>query len=365
MLGAWAAFEERIIRLQFGDGTRIEFYETLQILIENRVSINDALKELYSVWSNNGKSKSAALAVVTHDLMQQLSNGAKLSSAIARWAPYEEVSLIAAGEKAGRLVAAFDDAVRVITAKQKIRSALMKATVYPTFLGIPLVILLWIISTKMVPSMARQSDPAGWSGAAYGLYLLSSFVTNYGVAAICLLVGLAIAIVFSFSRLTGSIRIYLDKWPFYSTYRMIHGSTFLLNLAVMMRAGISLYDALKLLHQYANPYMRERIQGAMYGIRQGANLGVALGNAGHGFPDKRAIQFIRILASREGFSESINKYSERWLMASIKRIEMLATVSLNSMLIVIGLVMALVVMGTQGMTADFEKSANHATQKLN
>jgi type II secretory pathway component PulF len=133
----------------------------------------------------------------------------------------------------------------------------------------------------------------------------------------------------------------------------------------MMRAGISLYDALKLLHQYANPYMRERIQGAMYGIRQGANLGVALGNAGHGFPDKRAIQFIRILASREGFSESINKYSERWLMASIKRIEMLATVSLNSMLIVIGLVMALVVMGTQGMTADFEKSANHATQKLN
>lgn len=364
-MSALAAFEEKIVRLQFGDGTRMEFYEGLQNLIENRVSVNDALKELYSVWSNNGKSKSAALAVITLDLMKQLSNGAQLSSAIARWAPYEEVSLIAAGEQAGRLVAAFDDAARVITAKQKIRGAVMKATVYPTFLGIPLVILLWIISSKMVPSMARQSDPTGWSGAAYGLYLLSSFVTNYGVVAICLLIGLATAIVFSFSRLTGLPRIFLDRGPFYSTYRMIHGSTFLLNLAVMMRAGIGLYDALKLLHQYSNAYMRERIQGAMYGIRQGSNLGVALEKAGHGFPDKRAIQFIRILASREGFSESINRYSERWLTASIKRIEMLATVSLNSMLIVIGLVMALVVMGTQGMTADFEKAANHAAQKVN
>jgi type II secretory pathway component PulF len=360
---AWASLEEAIIKAQFGAETRIEFYEGMQSLIENRVNVKMALQELYGVWSDNGKSKKAALALICQDLGVQVSNGTSLSRALSRWAPFEEVSLIAAGEQSGRLVEAFDDAIRVLTSKQKIRSAL-SGLIYPLFLTIPLSAVLWIISTEVVPKVAKTSDPEGWTGSAYLLYLLSSFVTNYGIALVCLLAIFAIGISYSLPRLRGQVRIIFDKLPVYSTYRMVHGSTFLINISVMMRASHKLRDSLELLEQYASPWMKERVEGALYGIRQGANLGIALENAGHNFPDKRAIQYIRILASRDGFAESLSKYSERWLASSIKRIERTAVLVRNIMLIMLGIVMALVVLGTQELQSNFDKSAHQATQSI-
>lgn len=358
---AWASFEDAIFRLQFGGNTRITFYEGLKNLVENDVPTSDAIKELYKVWSENGRKKSAALAVICKELVGQMANGAQLSAALARWAPYEEISLLGAGEHAGREADAFDDCIRVIEAKQRIRGALATAVVYPTFLMIPLSVLLWVISSKLVPAMVRISDPNGWTGAAYGLYMLASFVSNYGIAMLCILGILIIGFIYSLPRLNGSVRIVLDQGPFYSIYRMVHGSTFLLNLSVLMRAGVPVNEALQHLERYANPWLKERISGAQYGVRQGSQLGVALDNAGHRFPDKRAIQFIRILGERDGFSDSIARYSERWLETSIKRVSSFAEATKNIMFIIIGLVMSLIVIGTQDMQSGMAQQAENAS----
>jgi type II secretory pathway component PulF len=352
------------LSIRYGSATRINFYEGFQNLVENGLSVGESLKELYKVWSSDGKKPETPLAMITRDLLIQLSNGTSLSRALARWVPFEEASLLAAGEQKGRLVEAFNDVVRVITAKQEINSAIFKAVMYPMFLCLPLGVLLWIISSKLVPRMARTSDPESWTGGAYLLYRLADFLMSYGIALVLLLIAAAILVVASLPRLTGRARILLDRGPFYSTYRMIHGSTFLLNLSVMMRANIGIYGSLEILREYANPWMKERIDGALYGIRLGTNLGVALENAGHHFPDKKAIQFIRILAEREGFSESIHRYSQRWLTTSIKRVQRLAVVSLTSMLLLIGGVQALVVIGTQGMQSSFEQSASRAQSHI-
>lgn len=345
-------------------GTRIDFYEGFQNLVENGLNVSDALKELYSVWSYDGRKADAPLAIVARDLIIQLSNGLPLSRALSRWVPYEEASLLAAGEQAGRMVETCDDVMRVIAAKQQIRGAVASALVYPAFLCVPLSFLLWIVAVKMVPKMALVSNPDNWTGAAQLLYQLARFVTDFG-AAMLLLLGVLVGVFWvSLPRWTGGIRMLADRGPFYSTYRIIHGSTFLLNLSVMMRANISEHRALEMLSEYANPWMKERIAGALYGLKMGSNLGVALDNAGHRFPDQKAIQFIRILASRKGFSKSINNYSERWLKASIKRMQRLAQVAFTTMLILIGCVMALVVVGTQEMQNSLDQSASRASSKI-
>lgn len=363
--GAWASFEDSIFRLQFGGNARVEFYEGLKNLVENGVPTSKALSELYSVWSDGGKKKSVALAVICKELMAHMADGGHLSDALSRWAPHEEVSLLAAGEHAAKEAESFDDCIRVIAAKQRIRGALATAIIYPAFLTFPLSVLLWVISSKLVPAMVRVSDPATWSGAAYALYLLATFVSNYGIAFACFLVALAIAFTYSLPRWTkrfAGARILADKGPFYSTYRMVQGSTFLLNLAVLMRAGVPTNKALDHLEKYATPWLKDRIQGAQYGVRQGMQLGVALQNAGHGFPDKKAIQFIRILGEREGFDTSISRYAERWLENSIKRVSVFAEVAKNTMFIIIGLVMALIVVGTQDMQSGMAEKADRASQ---
>ena len=352
------------LMMKYDGGVRIDFYEGFQNLVENGLNVSDALKELYTVWSYDGAKADAPLAIVAHDLMMQLSNGTPLSRALSRWVPYEEASLLAAGEQAGTLVSTCDDVIRVIQAKQQILGAVASAVVYPAFLCIPLFYLLWIVSVKMVPKMVLVSNPEKWTGAAVLLYELANFVTDYGVAVILLVLTLVTAFWFSLPRWTGAIRLLADRGPFYSTYRIIHGSTFLLNLSVMMRANISEYRALEMLKEYASPWLKERITGALYGITMGSNLGVALDNAGHGFPDKKAIQFIRILASRKGFSKSISNYSDRWLKASIKRMQRLAQVAFTTMLILIGCVMGLVVLGTQEMQNNLDASASRASSKV-
>lgn len=360
----FASFDEQLFKLQFSSGARIEFYESMKNLVENEVPTSAALKELYVVWSDNGRKKRSALAVICRDIISQMANGAPLSDAISRWAPYEEASLIAAGEQGGRESEAFDDCIRIIIAKQKIRGAIANATLYPAFLMIPLSGLLWVVSAKLVPAMARHSDPESWSGSAYALYLLASFFTGYGMVTLCTFMILAILFVYSLPRLRGGVRIFLDSCPLYSIYRMVHGSTFLLNLAVLMRAGVPLNAALQGLEKFANPWLKERIEGANYGVRQGSQLGTALENAGHNFPDKKAIQFIRILGERDGFSASISRYSERWLESSIKHISRFADVMKNGILILLGIIMALVVLGSQDMQSNITDRAERSTQSV-
>src|SRR5260363_280055 len=89
---------EAVVRLQFGARARIEFYETLSLLLENHVLLHDALKEMVVI----------------------ASEGQPLSKALAKWTNDQEASLIAAGEKSGRMKKAFEDAIKVITAKRSI-----------------------------------------------------------------------------------------------------------------------------------------------------------------------------------------------------------------------------------------------------
>jgi type II secretory pathway component PulF len=342
----------------------MNFYELLQNLVENQLSQHEALDELFRVWSDNGKKRGDAQAAVAGDLLAQMNNGRSLSRALSRWVPSEEAALIAAGEKTGNLVSALEDVKRVLIAKQRISTALKTALIYPMMLCFPLCYLLYTVATELVPSMARVSDPEAWTGAGYALYVMSNLVISFGMPFVLLLLASAVVVFYSLPRWTGGLRVTFDRLPFYTLYRRVQGSTFLLNMAVMMRANVSVHDALDILDGFSNPWMRERIQGALYGLRQGKNLGVSLENAGHSFPDKESIQFVRILASRNGFAESINRYSSRWLERSIKDVERSASLARNLMIALIGVVMAVVVIGGQDIQSNFETMATKQTNSV-
>lgn len=351
-------------QMQHMGDTRIMFYESIQNLVENGISPNDALEELNKIWSGGDPNSTEALAIVSADLMAQLTDGDALSLALSRWVPYEEASLIAAGERSAfGFSQAFDDVIKVIEAKQEIGSAVKSAVMYPSFLMLPTGVLLWAVSEKLVPKIAQISDPEKFTGSSYLLYQLSQYVTNWGVMTIALLLILIVLFVYSLPRWTGAIRVIFDKGPFYSTYRIVHGSTFLLNLAVMMKANIPPDEALKVLGEYANPWMKEKISGARHGLIVGSNLGIALESAGHGFPDRAAIDFVKVLAAREGFAQAISKYSERWLRNSIKRLQGFSRIAFAVAMLMMGSVLGLVVLGVQEMQSNFEQTANRTIQK--
>jgi type II secretory pathway component PulF len=349
------AFDNFVIRLQFGTGARIEFYEAMTLLMENGVLLNDALKEMYKVASDEGRKPKNPRAIILYDCMMGVAEGRTLSTVLSAWVGPEECSLIAAGEKSGRLVddedgpGAFSQAIKVITAKRQIMAAILMATVYPTVLGALSVVLLNMVSTQLVPKLAKTTNPENWEGAAALLYAIAQFVTGYGKLALAGLLVLLAGIFGSLPYLRGDLRYYLDKVPPWSVYRMLHGSTFLLNVAVLLQAGIKLQDALALLSDTAKPWLKERIEAAKYGIGIGGNLGVALHKAGYDFPDRKAVQYLMILSNREGADKAIARFGDRWLGESIRKIQSTAKVALAMGVLLIGGLMLIVIAGAGGI----------------
>lgn len=349
------AIDNFVFKLQFGAGARIELYESIAMLIENDVLLNDALKEMYWIASDEGRKPKSPRAIILYDCMMKVAEGKPLSEALEKWVDREECSLLAAGEKSGRLIddgdgpGAFSQAIKVVTAKRDIKGAIAMATVYPTVLGGLSVFLLNMVATQLVPKLAKTTNPETWEGAAALLYSIATFVTGYGALALGGFILFVGGVFGSLPYLRGPIRYYLDKIPPWSIYRMLYGSTFLLNVSVLLQSGIKLQDALDLLADNANPWLKERIEAAKYGIGIGGNLGVALNKAGYDFPDKKAIQYLMILSSREGFEEAIARFGDRWLKESIRNIQSVAKVALACGVLLIGALMLIVVAGAGGI----------------
>jgi len=144
-------------------------------------------------------------------------------------------------------------------------------------------------------------------------------------------------------------RIYLDKIPPWSIYRMLHGSTFLLNIALMLNTGIRLQEVLVIMSKNASPWLRERITGALRGINRGDNLGIALYRSGYEFPDVRAIQFLRILADQNGFDKKLKNFGQRWLDQSVKGVERASKILLMAGILVIGFLIMMILGGVVGI----------------
>jgi type II secretory pathway component PulF len=341
--------DDAVIRMQFGAGSRIEFYEALSLLLDNQVLVLPALLEMYKIASEDGRKPKTAKAIVIYDCMMSIKEGKSLSVALEKWTNYQETSLIAAGERSGNLKKAFDDAIKVITAKGQIRSAVLMATAYPIVLIGMACVLLNIVATQLVPKLAKVTNPENWEGAAAVLYQMSQFVTNYGKLTLLCATALIVLVFSTFGRFRGPLRVYLDRFPPWSVYRMLHGATFLLNVSVMIESGIQLREALRMLADNANPWLKERIEGAFYGAGIGGNLGVALHRAGFNFPDKKAIQYLMILANLEGFEIAMAKYGARWMEQSIKRIQVMSKVALSCGLVLIGSLLMLILFGANGI----------------
>ena len=341
-----------------GAGARIEIYETLELLLSNQVLLSTALREIYKIESKDGKKKDEVRAIVVYDCMTALESGRNLSDALEKWVPEQEIHLIRAGERSGDMVNALKDVVRIVTAKGKIVAAVAKGATYPVILLFMISILLNQIANKMVPQFARILPVEKWTGPAALLKIIADFVTNYGMTSIIGGIVLATWVGWSLPNMYKSpIRKYLDMVPPWSIYRMLNGSTFLLNVAVMLKAGIRVQEALIILSKGGSPWLRHRIQATIQNINQGANLGLALHRTGYNFPDARAVQFLRVLSNQDGFDEKLTNFGDRWLDKSVSGIEaasgiLLAVGILTTgvlILLILGGVMSIQQLAQQGM----------------
>lgn len=369
-------------RIRFSGRTRVEIYEMLALLLENRVLLIDALREIRGVFNDRPQDMVSRnilnidevkprniKAEAVHDWILRLKAGDKdgfaLSRAMEPWVPHEEAALILSGEATGNLVRALRDAVKSIQGKGAMLSAVAGGTIYPILLFFGAYFTMKLFAEKVVPRFAVQVDPELWEGPARLLYLETQLFTRFAMPGTIALVVFIILVLVTLPYFRGPLRVWLERYlPPWSIYKMMQGSTFLKNIAVQTRAGIKLYDSVSSMQAMASPWLRERLQGALYGIAQGQNLGDALYNSGYEFPDRHSVAILRVLASRDGFDETIYSFAERWEETTIKRVKSASSTFMLIGVLTIGFVAGSSVAGMQGLTQMIEEHTDGVSSSV-
>ncbi|MDF5980447.1 hypothetical protein P4114_31760 [Pseudomonas aeruginosa] len=143
-----------------------------------------------------------------------------------------------------------------------------------------MVFLLCIVAYRMVPSLARLSDPVTWTGPLATLNAIASFVTGPGIVLVAVIT-LTVVVIVTLPTYRWKGRVWLDRTlPPWSIYRMLEGTTFPAEHGGhAQRRHTPLRQPGRMI-KISRPG-RSSAWKPPAGVGLGENLGVALRSAGH------------------------------------------------------------------------------------
>lgn len=362
----YTSFHDLNIRFAFNASKRISVYRAIAALMKSGIPLHDILIDLISVYSDekykrsNGDNQKLKhpVAIIMERILSEMEEGTRSIGELFRpWIPEHEALILQSADKIGQdaLPSVLDDLVYSIQIRKKITKILLKAVFYPLVLTLCGIGVLMIYAIDVIPKISLISHPDSWPTSSRVLYSLSNFVNDY-IYLVCF-GGLSLYIAFFVSlplwtKRFAKARIAADRYPPYSLYKMLNGCSFMLSLSVMIKSGMSMNDALSEMEKIATPWLKARVQGAIYNVARGKGLGESLRLSGYEFPSKEAYHFISLLSkSSDGLANSMYVFSKDWMKDSISSLEAMATVILWSGIVLIGALVMLISLGQHGMTS--------------
>ncbi|WP_136416906.1 type II secretion system F family protein [Herbaspirillum sp. ST 5-3] len=307
-------------RTQFRESERLRLYRKIAKMLSNGLPMLKVLEELHARASYHGRKLNEPLAIVLDDCRRTVQNGGFLSEGLENWVPRVEQMIIQAGEQSGRLEVTLSAVINVVQSGKKIKNVILGGLAYPITILSLILVYLYVFGTRVIPEFARIVNPATWHGAAKSLYIMSEVVQHWMIYIVIGFVALLAAILVSMPRWRGNVRVLVDKIAPYSIYRLIAGSSFLVAFSALQFAGITVEKSLARLSSLAQPWLRERLDGALLGVKSGLNCGEALRNAGYGFPSKEMIDDLCVYADYKGFAEALRMLADEWMEEGVETI---------------------------------------------
>jgi type II secretory pathway component PulF len=333
-------------RFQFKSDTktRQRLWKKLSKLLHDGIPIIPALLEIRGL-----KKPTAPISIAIAEWVRGMENGRKISDVIKPWVSTEESMLLMAGEQSGTLDVALTSVIKVSKAQTDIRASVISGVAYPFFLFILAFCVLYLFGYKIIPAFTKAARGDAWYGVARLMIDVSSFVQNWLHWVAVALVLLIVAFFVSLPLWNSPIRIVLDRYPPYSIYRVMQGSSWLIALSALVQAGVRIESAMEQLSKGASAWGSVRMAAALKGLRSGRNLGESLEKSGYEFPDPEIISDIRIYATKSGFDEALRIIGNEWITESVERIQMLMKLVFGITMMIVGGLIAFVVSGLIAM----------------
>jgi type II secretory pathway component PulF len=303
--GTLSRLQVLLAKLLLSGRERLDFYDIFATYLDRSVRQPEALAEIRAIESEGRSpllrwSRPLTTAIPCW-LYRILERGESFGTVMAGWLPHDEAMIFAALAESGLTGRGLRDLSR-LSARQCAWKKTLRRAVAPLFgAGALFVAGFWYLSTSLFPTLFA-SLPQGVSleGASADLKATADFFGTFGPY----LLGGITLLPLGVSRLlpiwTGPWRKRADDLPLFRLYKTWTGLGFLLSLSALLKAGVSLRDALETLERRSPPYTAERLRAVI--ARDDAYLGEALAQSGYAWPDPGTIKLIRhfILSNRPG-----------------------------------------------------------------
>jgi type II secretory pathway component PulF len=342
---------------QFTANARLRLYRKMAKMLSNGLPLLKILEELYKRETDHGKKPNEPVGFVLNECRRMVQNGRSLAEGLEWWVPRSEQMIIAAGEQSGRLEATLIAVVDVVVAGRKIKNVVMGGVVYPVTILSLVAVYIYMFGTKVIPEFTRMVDPTGWRGAAKSLYLMSIWVQTWMLPSVLAVVAFITLVLMSMPRWRGNIRIFFDRYAPFSIYRLIIGSGFLMSFSALQAAGVTVEKSLVRLSSMSDPWLQERLDGALLGVRSGLNCGEALRNAGYGFPSKEVIDDLCVYAEYKGFSQALKMLADEWMEDGVEAISVRVKILNGVSIVILAVVIAWLVSGFFGIQQEIASMA--------
>ncbi len=331
---------------RFSNDKRIAIWRKLVSLLKNDFTLVNALNRLQMIESHGGAKPNEPFAICLREWEKNLERGMSFSEATRGWVPAEETLLLTSGNMSS-LIVALENVGRIIVANKRIGGAVFSAIAYPTLLLVLVFAIIIMVGLYLVPPLsAVAGENMVWSGGASSLIWLSNLAGNYWKPFMVALVVFGVFVWWSLPRLSGRVRAVIDKLPPWNIYKIRMSVGWMMSLSAMVASGVAIPDAMRMLADNSNRYLRRILEETLHYIANGDNLGDALQNTGMDFPNQELIGDLTIYADMNDFDTNLGQISNDYLENSVKKIEALAE-TLNTVgILLISAVIAWIVLGT-------------------
>lgn len=323
-------------RFRFGLKIRTNLYERIEAFLSAGIDIVTTLKTIRDRYRQSRRTRSRAL--VLDSWIQSMERGGNFSDAIHDWVPTAEHMLISSGERGEGIISGLQEARVLSNASSQSRNAIIGGTIFPTVLFTMIIGMLIMFQTQMVPIFKGLLPVERWPDSAQTLHTISGFLKNQLYLLLVAVLGGCGFVGYTMPRWRGDIRVrFFDRFiPPWSIYRSYQASSFLISLSSLMKAGVAHYDALRLMHRTASPWMRMHLERMMAAMRQGGGDGP--GRAmDTGLLDAETAGDIQDFSKTGSIQDAIYRIGQRSLEDGVKSIQIRMDVVKNLMLVGVAL----------------------------
>ena len=337
------------LSVRFDTQKRMAISSKIVSLLKNNFTLMDALHRIEMIESKNGKKPDEPFAICMREIQKDMERGMSFSEATRGWVPPDETLLLMSGNMSS-LVISLENVSRVVNGVSRIKRAMTSALAYPLFLLVLTIGIIVMVGVYLVPPLTEAAGSnIVWHGSARSLIWASDFSNKY-LYPFSIGLGVAILLIWiSLANWTGKLRTVFDNYPPWNIYKLQISVSWMMSLAAMVSADVSVPDAMRLLADNSNRYLANILNEALHYISNGDNLGTALAQTGKKFPSEEIIGDLTIYSDMNDFDKNINKIANDYMENAVRRMESLSSAMNAAGMALVSVVMGWVVLGTFAM----------------